>query len=97
MADDEKVGYRRPPKKSRFKPGQSGNPKGRPKGTKNLKRDLIEELQELESLVRLRQDRKLEGVPGPVALREHDDAAPRREFVTVTLDRFSHRVLVVHW
>jgi hypothetical protein len=28
---DEKVGYGRPPTKSRFKPGISGNPKGRPK------------------------------------------------------------------
>jgi hypothetical protein len=30
------VGYRRPPKHTRFKPGQSGNPKGRKKGTINL-------------------------------------------------------------
>jgi hypothetical protein len=34
--DDEpepqgRIGYRRPPKHSRFKPGQSGNLKGRPK------------------------------------------------------------------
>ena len=29
------VGYGKPPKKSQFKPGQSGNPKGRPKGAKN--------------------------------------------------------------
>lgn len=29
------VGYGRPPKKSQFKPGQSGNSKGRPKGAKN--------------------------------------------------------------
>jgi hypothetical protein len=29
------VGYRKPPRDSRFKPGQSGNPKGRPKGAKN--------------------------------------------------------------
>jgi hypothetical protein len=29
------VGYARPPKKTQFKPGQSGNPKGRPKGAKN--------------------------------------------------------------
>jgi len=44
--DDYKVGYRKPPKDTRFQPGQSGNPKGRPKGTKNLKIDLVEELGE---------------------------------------------------
>ncbi len=41
-----KVGYRKPPKHTRFKPGQSGNPRGRSKGTKNLKTDLMEELRE---------------------------------------------------
>ena len=40
------VGYRKPPMHTRFKPGQSGNPRGRPKGTKNLKTDLAEELGE---------------------------------------------------
>ena len=35
MSDDENVGYKNPPKQSRFKPGQSGNPSGRPKGSKN--------------------------------------------------------------
>jgi hypothetical protein len=29
--DDYKVGYKNPPIETRFKPGQSGNPKGRPK------------------------------------------------------------------
>lgn len=32
--DDDEVGYGRPPKKHRFKPGQSGNPGGRPKKEK---------------------------------------------------------------
>lgn len=32
----EGVGYGKPPKAHKFKPGQSGNPKGRPKGAKNL-------------------------------------------------------------
>jgi hypothetical protein len=33
---DDRVGYRRPPKHSRFQPGQSGNPRGRPPGVKSL-------------------------------------------------------------
>jgi len=40
------VGFIRPPKSTQFKKGQSGNPRGRPKGTKDLKTDLAEELQE---------------------------------------------------
>jgi hypothetical protein len=47
MADENyEVGYGKPPAHTRFKPGQSGNPKGRPKGTKNLATDLSEELRE---------------------------------------------------
>ena len=37
------VGYAKPPAASRFKPGQSGNPKGRPKGAKNRRPALNEE------------------------------------------------------
>jgi hypothetical protein len=31
-----KVGYCKPPIETRFKPGQSGNPRGRPKGSRSL-------------------------------------------------------------
>lgn len=33
-AANSAVGYRRPPKTTQFKPGTSGNPKGRPKGSR---------------------------------------------------------------
>lgn len=46
IPNDYNIGYGKPPQHTRFKAGQSGNPKGRPKGTKNLKTDLEEELRE---------------------------------------------------
>jgi len=39
-----RVGYGEPPKHTQFKPGESGNPKGRPKGRKNLKTEVLEKL-----------------------------------------------------
>ena len=45
-ATDYEVGYGKPPQHTRFQPGRSGNSRGRPKGTKNLKTDLMEELSE---------------------------------------------------
>jgi hypothetical protein len=40
MADEDKpeyaVGFGKPPRRTRFCKGQSGNPKGRPRGAKNL-------------------------------------------------------------
>ena len=41
---DYEVGYGKPPKHSRFKSGQSGNPGGRQKGSRGLKTDLQAEL-----------------------------------------------------
>jgi hypothetical protein len=49
----EGVGYCKPPKSTQFKPGQSGYPKGRPKGSRNFKTDLQSTLQ---SLVKVNKD-----------------------------------------
>ena len=55
--DDDRVGFKRPPKHTRFKPGQSGNPKGRAKHTRNLKTEFLEELGEV---IRVREgDREM--------------------------------------
>ena len=40
MANEYEIGYGRPPQRSRFKPGQSGNPVGRPKASPNVQTEL---------------------------------------------------------
>jgi Family of unknown function (DUF5681) len=45
--DDETVGYKRPPKATQFKPGKTGNARGRPKGSRKLDADLVEMLSQV--------------------------------------------------
>ena len=63
MAGEYEVGYRRPPKTTRFKPGQSGNPKGRPAKSRNFKSDVKKTL---ETPIRLVKD----GKPQTVSTQE---------------------------
>jgi len=56
---EERVGYGRPPKKSQFKKGQSGNPSGRPKKAPVLA-DLLER--------QLAKELSVNGPDGPVKL-----------------------------
>jgi hypothetical protein len=49
-AGDYEVGYAKPPKHTRFRKGQSGNPRGRAKNTRNLKTELRSVLDETLSL-----------------------------------------------
>lgn len=64
---DEKVGYRKPPKHSRFTKGKSGNDKGRPRGAKNkpAKPDQMAAMfaQECARPVKLKQGDKTEEMP----------------------------------
>jgi hypothetical protein len=68
-----KVGYGKPPKASRFKSGISGNTKGRPKGSKNLKtliRRAMTSTITIQEGSRSRRVSKIEGV----VLRQIQDA-----------------------
>lgn len=49
---DYEVGYAKPPKATQFKPGQSGNPRGRPRGSKNW-RTLVREALDDRASVRI--------------------------------------------
>jgi hypothetical protein len=44
------VGYKRPPREHQFREGESGNPSGRPKGSRNFRSDLRDELSELVTI-----------------------------------------------
>ena len=57
--DDFKIGYKRPPRHSRFQPGKSGNPRGRQKSVRNLGSDVK---RTLETPVRLNERGKAKRV-----------------------------------
>lgn len=57
--DEYEVGFGKPPKATRFKKGQSGNPKGRPKGSRNYS-TLVEEM--LNAPVTIRENGKTKTV-----------------------------------
>ena len=59
------VGYGKPPKHTQFKPGQSGNPKGKPRGTKHL-RTIIQE--EANAIIKIKEGNKLKKITKKEAL-----------------------------
>jgi Family of unknown function (DUF5681) len=61
----QKIGFGKPPVSTRFKPGKSGNPAGRPKGTRNLSSDVKRTLQ---AKIRLKDNGKPRKVSAQEAL-----------------------------
>ena len=62
-ASPQKVGRGNPPKDTRFKPGQSGNPRGRPKGASNFATVLQQQLRKTVTIA-------VEGKPRRMAAQE---------------------------
>lgn len=88
-ADDYPVGYGRPPLASRFAPGVSGNPSGRPKGSGGLKTSLD---RILRRKVQLKVDGRRKRVPVTEAVLlqlSHKalggDAAAIREYLRIAM------------
>lgn len=53
------IGYKKPPKNTQFKAGQSGNPKGRPKHSKNIASLALKELSQTVIIQENGQSRKI--------------------------------------
>ena len=73
LAGHSETGYGRPPEHGRFKPGVSGNPKGRPKKGRNAKtiiRRVLDSTVTVREGDRIRTVSKLEGI----ILRQVEDA-----------------------
>jgi len=68
------VGYRKPPKHKQFKPGQSGYPRGRPKGSKNEATILRELLDGKKLEIRERGRTRKVTVREAILLRVIEDA-----------------------
>ena len=73
ISESRTVGYGRPPVNTRFKAGKSGNPKGRPRGSRNL-RTIIQDALTTKVVLRQGQGKRLISKLEGIVLRQVDDA-----------------------
>lgn len=87
MDDDHKVGPGRPPKHSRWKKGQSGNPRGRPKGRIDVRAVLEEELSELIILATPQGEREVTKLQAVIRRLIHEGLSGKVYAIQDILDR----------
>ena len=76
---DQTPGYGQPPEKGKFRAGQSGNPRGRPKGSKN-KATILKEIAAEEHVVTVRNGKqKVATIDLTLHAASRAGAARRRE------------------
>src|ERR1700732_1671509 len=70
------VGYGQPPLASRFKPGTSGNAKGRPKGSKNFKTLIKQAMTASISIQEGQTSRRVSKIEGARRSRSSSNSCP---------------------
>src|SRR5205814_8440531 len=83
---DYEVGYGKPPRHSRFKTGQSGNPRGRAPGAKNLRTLLSEALNECVIVTENGGRRKSKKRKGTIKQQVNQSATADRRAIKIRPD-----------
>jgi Family of unknown function (DUF5681) len=85
------VGYARPPAESRFKKGTSGNPRGRPKHSKNMKTIIREALTSPVTVREGERTRRVSKIEG-IVLRQVEAALKGDEKAAITALKMAAQV-----
>ncbi len=86
MTNDYEIGYGKPPKKYQFKPGCSGNKKGRPKGSPNMNTLVDKVLKEKVKIVMNGKTKKVSVMEGILCLLARDSMNGNVKAQKVLLD-----------
>ena len=80
----------RPPKATQFKPGQSGNPAGRPRGSKNLQTTIQQELGKMVSVKENGRTRRVSKLDLVVQRIVHDSIKGQPKAIDLLMRILAH-------